>query len=49
MAEPQSKVIRISSETYKGLAKLGTFQDSFDSVIRNLLASQEKSVRRSEP
>ena len=40
----ESKVIRISSETYKGLAKLGTFQDSFDSVIRNLLVLQEKTA-----
>jgi hypothetical protein len=43
--DPTSKTIRISFETYKDLAKLGTFGDSFDSVIRSLLLNHEKTVQ----
>lgn len=39
--EPTSKTIRISFTTYQDLAKLGTFGDSFDSVIRCLLSDKD--------
>jgi predicted CopG family antitoxin len=34
-----TKTIRISEETYYELAKRGTLENSFDSVIRSLLTS----------
>lgn len=38
-----NKCIRISEDTYHDLTKLGTLQDTFDSVIARLVdASKEK-------
>jgi predicted CopG family antitoxin len=45
LQEESSKTIRISFKTYKELAELGTFGDSFDSIIRNLLSNKEKMVK----
>jgi predicted CopG family antitoxin len=39
MQIPNTKTIRISEETYYELAKRGTLEDSFDTVIRSLLTS----------
>ena len=33
----ETKVIRVSTETYTDLAKRGTLEDTFDSVIKKLL------------
>jgi predicted CopG family antitoxin len=44
--ELPTKNIRISTEVYRDLSKLGTLEDTFDSVIRNLLANQENSGQR---
>ena len=44
MLEETPKTIRVSFRTYEDLSRLGTFQDSFDSIIRNLLARKEKSA-----
>jgi predicted CopG family antitoxin len=38
-----TKTIRISQGTHKDLQKLGTLEDSFDSVIQGLLALQKKN------
>jgi predicted CopG family antitoxin len=42
MYKENTKIIRVSRETYKNLEKLGTLTDSFDSVIQRLLASHNK-------
>lgn len=36
-----AKSIKISEETYRKLARLGTLEDSFDSVISKLLESHQ--------
>jgi hypothetical protein len=38
------RTIRVSFRTYKELSQLGTFGDSFDSIITGLLSNQEKAV-----
>ena len=37
MKNYETKSIRVTKETYEELSKLGTLNDSFDSVIRKLL------------
>jgi predicted CopG family antitoxin len=35
--DPKTRQIRISQRTYEELVRLGTLEDSFDSVIKKLL------------
>ena len=42
------RTIRVSFKTYKELSQLGTFGDSFDSIITDLLLNHEKSVKEAE-
>jgi predicted CopG family antitoxin len=44
MCTNNTKTIRISNDTYTALQKLGTLSDSFDSVIKRLIGSQEEEV-----
>ena len=39
MQTTMTKVIRITEKTYTDLAKRGTLQDTFDSVIQRLLTT----------
>lgn len=43
MSKKATKTIRVSYTTHEDLEKLGTIADSFDSVIRGLLASYKKN------
>lgn len=38
-----TKSIKVSEETYRKLARLGTLEDSFDSVISKLLMASSKN------
>jgi len=38
-----AKSIKVSEETYHKLARLGTLEDSFDTVISKLIATVERS------
>ena len=40
--ETYGKTIKVSEETYQGLAELGTLEDTFDSVIGRLLCETSK-------
>jgi predicted CopG family antitoxin len=42
------KSIKVSEETYRKLARLGTLEDSFDSVISKLIANSEGSGESAE-
>jgi predicted CopG family antitoxin len=44
----KTKNIRVASETYHKLAKLGTLEDSFDSVIEGLLRINYEQERRQQ-
>jgi len=35
-----TKVIRVSENTYRMIAKLGTLEDSFDSVLKRLASDK---------
>ncbi len=37
------KSIKVSEETYRKLARLGTLEDSFDSVISRLIANAQRN------
>lgn len=41
-SEIKGRAVRVSFKTYNELAKLGNLQDSFDSVISNLLEQNHK-------
>jgi hypothetical protein len=40
------RTIRVSFKTYRDLSQLGTFGDSFDSIIAGLLSNDDESVRK---
>jgi predicted CopG family antitoxin len=43
-----TKTIRISAKTYKTLTRLGTLGDTFDTVIKKLLAPYAKNTIKDE-
>ena len=42
--EPKIKQIRVSNATYEQLVRLGTLEDTFDSVIKKLLVGADNGL-----
>ena len=41
MSTTRYKMIRVSEETHNLLSRFGTFQDSYESIIRKLVSEQK--------